>query len=87
MRKYRKVRVLKYRKVLKQFCANFKWAKSRISGPEIVPPVLGQFPVENTGNLYYLASLQDYYKPVKSLIRTNTWMGGDCLDGELSGYK
>ena len=42
MRKYRKVRVLKYRKVLKQFCANFKWAKSRISGPEIVPPVLGQ---------------------------------------------
>ena len=58
MRKYRKVRVLKYRKVLKQFCANFKWAKSGISGPEIVPPVLGQFPVQNTGNPYYLASLQ-----------------------------
>ena len=57
MRKYRKVRVLKYRKVLKQFCANFKWAKSRIFGPEIVPRVLGQFPVQNTENPYYLASL------------------------------
>ena len=61
MRKYRKVRVLKYRKVLKQFCANFKWAKSWISGPEIVPPVLGQFPVQNTGNPYYLASLPGAY--------------------------
>ena len=36
--------------------------KIRISGPEIIPPVLGQFPIENMGNPYYLASLDLVYK-------------------------